>query len=187
MKFNILFQDTDYVAIDKPSGILVHPTQISSDRISCLGVLKEQIGCWIYPVHRLDRATSGVLVFALSSDSARALKELWPQGKVIKTYRAVVRGFLPENGEIDRPLRESKDKERVPAMSRYRRLAQVERSDAVGKYASARYSLAEVETLTGRYHQVRKHLAGISQSVFSREVWSPSIAPPCAGAQVRAS
>jgi tRNA pseudouridine65 synthase len=167
LEFKILFQDCDYVAIDKPSGILVHPTPLSPrERVSCLTSLRDQLGAWLYPVHRLDRATSGVLLFAFTPEAARNLMTSWQERNVSKHYRAIVRGWIAEHGEVDRPLRETEDKPRVEAKSIYRRLETVEFPDPVGRYPSARYSLVEVQTLTGRYHQVRKHLFGISHPII---------------------
>jgi tRNA pseudouridine65 synthase len=172
MEFRILYQDEDYVAVEKPSGILVHPSALSPrERVTCLSVVRDQLGAWLYPVHRLDRATSGVLVFAFTSESARLLMEGWQTSSVRKTYWAVTRGWVAEEGQVDRPLRETPDKPRVPAKSEYRRLREVEFSDAVGRYATARYSLVEVKTLTGRYHQVRKHLYSISHPIVGDTVY----------------
>lgn len=161
----VLWQDADYIAIDKPSGLLVHPSELAPGEPSCLKILRDQIGMRVNPVHRLDRQTSGVLVFALSSDSARALMQMWPEGGVRKRYQAIVRGWTAEQGEVDRPLRETPDKPRIPAKSLYRKLAQVELPDPVGRYATGRYSWVEVETLTGRQHQVRKHLLSIAHPI----------------------
>lgn len=162
----ILYADDDYVAIDKPSGFHVHPTALSPrERVTCQSLLRDQLGHWVYPVHRLDRATSGVLIMARSSDAARALATLWQERSVRKLYRAVARGWTAESGEIDRALAESAGKAKLPSRSVYRRLATVEMPDAVGRYPTARYSLVEVETFTGRYHQVRKHLFGISHPI----------------------
>jgi tRNA pseudouridine65 synthase len=167
----ILFQDTHYVAIQKPSGFLVHPSALSTDRVTCLSLLRDQIGQWLYPVHRLDRQTSGVLIFALTSEAARELMTTWPEGGVRKTYQAICRGFMPESGTVDRALRETQDKPRVPARSVFKRLETVEFPDAVGPYPSARYSRVEVETLTGRYHQVRKHLVSLSHPIVGDTVY----------------
>jgi tRNA pseudouridine65 synthase len=164
-ELTILWRDPDYVAIDKPSGILVHPTELAPGEPSCLKILRDQIGMRLYPVHRLDRQTSGVLIFALSSDAARALMMSWPEGEVRKRYHAIVRGWTAEQGEVDRALRETPDKPRVPARSLYRRLETTEFADPVGRYATARYSWVEVETLTGRQHQVRKHLLSIAHPI----------------------
>jgi tRNA pseudouridine65 synthase len=164
-ELTILFRDADYVAIDKPSGLLVHPTELAPGEPSCLRILRDQLGQWLYPVHRLDRQTSGVLIFALSSEAARALMTMWPEGGVRKHYHAIVRGWAAESGEVDRALREEPHKPRLPARSLYQRLRTVEFPDPVGRYPSARYSWIEVQTLTGRQHQVRKHMVAISHPI----------------------
>lgn len=158
---SILFQDENLVAIDKPSGLLVHKTELSRERVTAMSILRDQLGQWVYPAHRLDRATSGVLVFALSPEAARAIGLLFQEKKVFKAYYAIVRGHMADEGVIDHPLRESEDHERVPAVSRFKTLRRVELPHAVGRYATARYSLVRVETDTGRLHQVRKHLCSV--------------------------
>lgn len=162
---SIVWDDEGYVAIDKPSGLLVHPTALAPGEDSCLKILRDQIGLRLYPVHRLDRQTSGVLIFAKSSDAARALMMSWPEGNVRKSYQAIVRGWTAEEGFVDRPLRETPEKSRVSAHTDYRRKHVVELPDPVGRYATARYSWVEVRTLTGRQHQVRKHLLSISHPI----------------------
>jgi len=161
----VLWSDAGYVAINKPSGLLVHPTELAPGEDSCLRVLRDQLGIRLYPVHRLDRQTSGVLIFAKSSESARALMSTWPEGSVRKRYQAIVRGWTAEQGEVDRPLRETPEKPRVPARTLYRRKQVIELGDPVGRYATARYSWVEVDTLTGRQHQVRKHLLSIAHPI----------------------
>lgn len=124
-------------------------------------MLRNQIGQWVYPIHRLDRPTSGVLVFGLSSGSARSLAQEFEQRKVVKRYRAVVRGYTEESGVIDYPLQEEKWTEPQPAVTAYRKLAQVELPHPVGRYQTARYSLLEIQPQTGRMHQIRKHMKHI--------------------------
>jgi tRNA pseudouridine65 synthase len=152
------------VAIDKPSGLVVHRSALAGDRQTCLSLLRGQLGRWVYPVHRLDRGTSGVLVFCLDPESARPLAEAFAAGLVKKSYLALVRGVLPESGVIDRPLAEE-GRAALPALTRFRRLAQVELPRAVGRYPTSRYSLARVEPATGRWHQIRRHLEGISHPI----------------------
>ena len=157
----MLYRDEHFIAIDKPAGMLVHRTWIANDSEFVLQRLRDQIGQRVYPVHRLDRPTSGVLVFGLSSAAARALCELFEARTVIKRYLAVTRGYTDTKGVIDYPLREEPDRPAQPALTRYRRLATVELPIPVGRYATARYSLVEVEPETGRRHQIRKHFAHI--------------------------
>jgi len=157
----ILYQDQHYVAIDKPAGMLVHRTRIAEAGEYAMQRLRDQLGRRVYIVHRLDRPTSGVLLFALSSEAARDMCALFESRQVGKKYLAVVRGYTDAAGIIDYPLREEKHKEPQPAVTRYRRLATVELDIPVGRYPKARYSLVEVVPTTGRMHQIRKHFAHI--------------------------
>jgi tRNA pseudouridine65 synthase len=157
----ILHQDAHLVAVSKPSGLLVHRTGAASDRDTCMTLLRNQLRRWVYPVHRLDRGASGVLLFSLDPDTARIVTEAFTHRRVKKTYLAVVRGVVPDEGTIDCPLTETPEKEPAEARTVFTRLAQVELPHAVGRYETARYSLARVEPLTGRMHQIRKHMAHI--------------------------
>ena len=109
LSFRILYQDPHWVAIEKPAGFHVHPPEDSTHRIpaglNCVQVLRKQLNTYLYPVHRLDRATSGVLIFALSSESARSLSQQFRDRSVRKVYYCVVRGWVEDGGVIDSPLR----------------------------------------------------------------------------------
>jgi len=160
-KLPILYQDENYIAIHKPPGLLVHRTRISEDKRFVLQMLRNQIGQWVYPIHRLDRPTSGVLIFGLNSDAARMLAQEFEQRRVEKRYLAVVRGYTEEGGVIDYPLQEETWTERQSAVTAYHKLAQVELPYPVGRYQTARYSLLEIQPQTGRMHQIRKHMKHI--------------------------
>ncbi|MCW8889534.1 MAG: pseudouridine synthase [Sedimenticola sp.] len=160
-ELTIIYQDEHYIAVDKPAGMLVHRTRISEDTRFVLQQLRDQIGQRVYPVHRLDRPTSGVLVFGLDSDAARRLVGLFEQRLVTKRYLAVVRGYTDEAARIDYPLQEEAGRPHQDAVTEYRRLATVELPYGVGRYATARYSLLEVRPETGRMHQIRKHMKHI--------------------------
>ncbi|MDY0117807.1 MAG: tRNA pseudouridine(65) synthase TruC [Sulfurimonadaceae bacterium] len=171
----ILYKDEHIVVINKPSGLLVHKSMIDKHEIYyAMAMLRDQIGMWVYPVHRLDKPTSGVLLFALSSECARKISE---QIQTIeKQYIAVVRGYTPENGVIDHPLVEKQDKitdknakedkEAQEAMTCYERLATVELPHAIGKYEKTRYSLMLLTPKTGRKHQLRRHMKHISHHIL---------------------
>lgn len=141
-----------------------------------LQVLRDQIGQHVYPVHRLDKPTSGVLLFALSSQIARAVSELFQQHRVHKEYIAVVRGYAPESGRIDHALQHKPDKyadrdrsrERPAqeAVTRFRRLATVEIPIAVDRYPQTRYSLVSLQPQTGRKHQLRRHMKHIGHPMI---------------------
>jgi tRNA pseudouridine65 synthase len=169
---DILYRDDYVVAINKPSGLLVHRSLIDRHETRfAIQLTRDQIGQKVYPVHRLDKPTSGVLLFALDSDTARLLNAQFTAGLVHKTYLAVVRGHTAESGVIDYPLREEldkiadanadQDKPAQAALTHYQRLATTELPFPVGRYASARYSLLELTPKTGRKHQLRRHLKHI--------------------------
>jgi tRNA pseudouridine65 synthase len=127
----------------------------SRERIVALTVVRDRLGRRVFPVHRLDRATSGVLLLALDSGTARGLQEQLAGGLMRKLYLALVRGITPEEGVIDHPVPRSPEGPRVPAVTAYRRLATFER-----------YSLLEVAPQTGRLHQIRRHLKHISHPLI---------------------
>lgn len=168
---DILYQDDHLVAVNKPTGIMVHPSRMAGrQRRFVLQTVRDRIGRRLYPIHRVDRPTSGVLVFALSPEAARAMAAHFTARKIRKTYLAVVRGFIDEAGTVDDPLRR---KDQVggraappqEARTDYRRLATVELPHPVGPYETARYSLVEAFPLTGRMHQIRRHLNHIAHPI----------------------
>jgi len=171
----VLFQDEWLIAVHKPSGLLVHRSDIDRHETRfAVQILRDQIGHRVYPVHRLDKGTSGVLLFALDRDVARQVGAQFERQEVAKTYLAVVRGWPPEAGTIDHPLVRvvdvyagvAGDDTPLPAVTRYRRLAICELPYAVDRYPSSRYALLELEPLTGRRHQLRRHLKHISHPII---------------------
>lgn len=173
----LLYLDEDLAIINKPSGLLVHRSTIDRNETEfAMQILRDQLGQWVYPVHRLDKATSGVLVFALSSEVARLMMESFVGGGIAKSYLAVVRGFTKEAERIDSPLREEtdrmtdqnadKDQPAKEAITEYHRLATAELPYPVGRYATARYSLVHVNPLTGRTHQIRRHMKHIFHPIL---------------------
>ena len=167
MNLPVLYRDEHYVAIDKPAGLLVHRSPISRDRVFALQTLRDQIGRRVYPVHRLDRATSGVLVFGLSPEAAKALVAQFEALRVDKTYLAVARGWPDASGRIDHPVADEAGNG-IPqaAVTRYRRLAKIELPYPVDRYPSTRYALLEVVPDTGRRQQIRKHFKHISHHLI---------------------
>jgi len=168
----VIYQDEHLVAINKPSGLLVHRSLIDRHETRyALQLVRDQIGQYVYPVHRLDKPTSGVLLFGLSSDSARELSSQFVAGGVRKHYLAVVRGHCPAEGCIDYPLKDERDRIadrdrsiELPtrnAITHYRRLATAELPVAVERYPHTRYSLVALRPETGRRHQLRRHLKHI--------------------------
>ena len=168
----ILYQDEHIIAINKPSGLLVHKSPIDKhETVFALQLLRDQIGKYVYPVHRLDKPTSGVLLFALSSEIAQTMSLLFRSHEVEKEYIAIVRGYSAQEEEIDYPLKQMLDtkeqkeqgitKEAQEAQTYYERLATVELPYTVSRYPAARYSLLRLVPKTGRKHQLRRHMKHI--------------------------
>jgi tRNA pseudouridine65 synthase len=164
----ILFQDEYYVIINKPNGLLVHRTRIAEASIVefALQLLRDQLGQWVYPVHRIDRATSGILIFGLNGEAAGKLAQEFTEKRIDKTYWAIVRGYVNETETIDYPLKREPQEEPQQAITHFQRLAITELPIPVGRYQTARYSLVEVKPETGRMHQIRKHFAHISHYII---------------------
>lgn len=172
----VVFEDTDYIAIDKPNGLLVHRSWLAREATEfALQKVRDQIGQRVYPVHRLDRPTSGILLFAKSSDAAKAMTELFTERQVQKEYHAIVRGYLGD-GVLDYPLQEEldkiadkqaqTDKAPQPAVTRYQCLKQIELPFAVSKkHATSRYSLMHLLPETGRKHQLRRHMSHLRHPI----------------------
>jgi len=168
----IIYEDEDLIAINKEAGLLVHRTKIDKyETRFAVQELRDQIGKKVFPVHRLDKPTSGVLLFALNADMAAKISKIFEANKVTKEYLAVVRGYTEELGQIDYALKEQLDKmtdnladQNKPAQqakTNYRRLTTLELPIPVGRYDTSRYSLLAVEPLTGRKHQIRRHMKHI--------------------------
>lgn len=174
---DILYQDEELVAVNKPSGLLVHRSLIDTrEHEFAVQLTRDQIGQRVYPVHRLDRPTSGVLLFALSSDNARRLNEQFSERGIYKLYHALVRGYCEPDGTIDYPLKEqldkiadakaNQDKLPQPAITDYHCLQCRELPFEVGRYATVRFSLLELRPHTGRKHQLRRHLKHIFHPII---------------------
>ena len=165
---HLLHADDAIVAIDKPAGLLVHRSSLDAHETrSAAEMLRTQLGAPVWLLHRLDKATSGVLAFARSAAVASILGEAFESGQVRKRYLALVRGWPPAAGEIDYPLARdpelpSAGQPRLAAVTRYRRLACFEWPFADGVHATSRYALVEVEPLSGRRHQIRRHFKHIA-------------------------
>lgn len=162
----VLFQDEHFAAVFKPSGMMVHYNQFDRHSPVAVQTLRRQLGVKVHPVHRLDRATSGVLMFALSLDAARALSGVFERGEVEKRYLALVRGHLFQPQQIDRAIVHHETKQTQSAQTVVMPLAIATVPVPVGRYPEARYSLVSAHPLTGRRHQLRRHLRGINHPII---------------------
>lgn len=173
----ILYQDEVLVAVNKPAGMLVHRSWLDRHETQfVMQTLRDQIGQLVYPIHRLDRPTSGVLLFALNSEIANLLCLQFEQKQIEKQYLAVVRGYVTGHGEIDYPLKVQLDKiadkfsqpDKAPqsAVTFYEGLQTVEMPYGVGRYATSRYSLVRLIPQTGRKHQLRRHMKHIFHPIL---------------------
>ena len=166
MELEILYQDEHLVAINKPHGLLVHRSKIAMDADEfAIQILRDQIGQMVYPVHRLDRKTSGILVFALSPEINSLMQKQFMERKVDKKYIALVRGFIERKGTIDYPLRKEDGVEQ-DAVTHFKSLKQGELPFPSGKFETSRYSLVELIPETGRMHQLRKHMAHVFHPII---------------------
>lgn len=173
----IIYQDEYMVAINKPAGLLVHKSYLARKETHfAMTMLRDQIGQYVYPIHRLDRPTSGVLLFALSSDFARVLSELFSERGIKKGYLALVRGYLQGSDSLDYPLKEILDKiadkkanqNKAPqeAVTCWANVATCQYPEPIGQFAQARYSLVALRPMTGRKHQLRRHLAHLRHPII---------------------
>ena len=209
----LLYRDDQVVVVHKPAGLLVHRSMIDRHETRfALQIVRDQIGQRVTPVHRLDKGTSGVLLFALDDASARHLGRSFDLGLVDKRYLAVVRGWAPESGEIDHPLRriddaygsptlpsgvgrkilqvdgapsaasdDAKPPERLaalPALTRFQRLASAEiaqRVEPAQRFPTTRYSLLALQPVTGRQHQLRRHLKHIAHPIIGDATYGKGV------------
>lgn len=162
----ILYQDAHLVAINKPHGLLVHQSPIARDAEEfALQLLRDQLDQTVYPSHRLDRKTSGVLLFALDKESDRIMQQMFQNRQVEKKYWAIVRGFAPSAMTIDYALK-NENEIFQDAVTHFKTLEQYQIDVPFGKHATSRYSLVEAMPETGRMHQLRKHFAHILHPII---------------------
>jgi tRNA pseudouridine65 synthase len=177
VELEILHRDDDCIAVNKPPGMLVHRSRVDTlEDENVLTLLRDQIGQWVYAAHRLDRGTSGVLLFGLSPEIARYFAEEFEQRRVKKQYLAVVRGWPSDSGVIDRPLTPWFDRISDPhggtakpaqeAVTEYVTLDRSECDWSIGPYELSRYSLIQLHPLTGRRHQIRRHLNRLAYPII---------------------
>jgi tRNA pseudouridine65 synthase len=163
---DILFRDDHLIAINKPHGLLVHRSSIAADADEfAIQLLRDQIGLKVNPVHRIDRKTGGVLLFALDKSTEIVMQQQFMENKVQKKYLAIVRGHTPDSDKIDYPLRKENGTLQE-AFTAYSTLKRAEINVPFGAHVTSRYSLVEVTPETGRMHQIRKHLSHVFHPII---------------------
>lgn len=173
----IIYRDRWLVAVNKPAGMLVHRSWLARHETEfVMQTLRDQLGQHVYTVHRLDRPTSGVLVFALSAEVAHSLALLFEHHRIDKIYHAIVRGWLQQAATLDYPLLEQRDKiadkfasagrQAKSAVTHYQPLAFSELPLAIGRYSTSRYTLVELTPETGRKHQLRRHMSHLRHPII---------------------
>lgn len=155
INIEILFEDEHIIVVNKPANMLVHPYKAeSNDRVSVMKCLRNQIDQYVYPVHRLDRAVTGALLFTKSTKLVTEFQNIWHTDLVKKKYLALTRGIFEDSGFFDFAL---KDKNKIPkeALTYYHPLELFKTS-----------TLVEVEIKTGRMHQIRRHFSRTVQHLL---------------------
>jgi len=178
---DIIYRDEYFVAAYKPEGLLVHRSNIDKHETRfLLQELRNQLGQHVFPIHRLDKPTSGIILFALSPEIAALLQAQMESNQAKKEYLLVCRGYCQESGIIDHPLKPINDfkNKRTKAQSRksdkpaqdsvteYKRLGTVELDVEIDRYPKSRYSLVMARILTGRKHQIRRHFKHLSHPII---------------------
>ncbi len=170
----LLHHDQHLVAIDKPAGLLVHRSGLDAGETRfALQMLRDQLGRPVWPVHRLDKGTSGVLLFALDPVTAATLGRRFEAADGLrKLYLAAVRGWPPDEGLVDHPLRRLADDARAgrdevqDARTRFRTLSRHELPLPDRGFPTTRAALVELEPLTGRRHQLRRHMKHLAHPIL---------------------
>lgn len=166
MELEIIFEDETFVAINKPHGLLVHRTKLAKDATEfALQILRDQLGMHVYPCHRIDRKTSGVLLFTKDEGSNRKIQIMFADSLINKSYLAIVRGFTLDEERIEYPLRRE-DGKIQEAITNYKTIAKTEIDLPFAGQKTSRYSLVQVKPETGRMHQIRKHLDHIRHPII---------------------
>lgn len=162
---DVIYEDDSLIAINKPHGLLVHRSRIAADVTEyALQLVRDYIGQYVYLAHRLDRKTSGVLLFSKTKEANSQINTLFRERNIEKKYIAIVRGYIDQNGKIDYPLTEN-DKTQE-ALTHYQLNQRFEIPLALGHFETSRYSLVDLHPTTGRYHQLRKHMKHIFHPIL---------------------
>lgn len=162
-QLSVLYRDAALLIVCKPTGLVVHRGW-ATDRITALSLARDLAGQWVHPAHRLDRGTSGVLVFGLTPEAAQQVERAFAEGRVAKRYLALVRGMAPDAVTVDHPIAREEGKPKLPSTTHVARLEHFEvTNEETG--VTRRYSWVEARPITGRPHQIRRHLKHISHPI----------------------
>ena len=154
----IVYEDNWLIAINKPAGLLVHRSSIATNTdIYALQLLRDQVGFHVFPIHRLDRKTSGILLFAKDKSFVQAFQDALSSSESSKKYLAIVRGHFPKEVRVEYDLTNDKGKTQS-AITDFKLIKNAEIDVPFGKFKTSRYALIEAHPKTGRMHQIRKHL-----------------------------
>ena len=168
MDINIVYEDDWLILANKPSNLIVHHSKYARniDEVSLCQQLNQEFAKPIHPIHRLDRKTSGLIMFAKDKTSIPPLQQLFNEQNIQKTYIALVRGFVEGDGILDFPIRADETNVYKPAETHYKSIQSFEVDIPVLPYPTARYTLLELQPKTGRMHQLRKHMNKFSHPII---------------------
>ena len=169
MNLDIIFEDQFIICVNKPNNMVVHHAYHSrnvADETALLQLIQAEKGIKVYPIHRLDRKTSGIILLAKETIHVSKFQELFTNNEIEKTYYGVVRGFSPESKTIDSPVKGRDASIHKDALTYLKTLEQIVLEIPVKPYDSSRYSLVELKPKTGRMHQLRVHTSKISHPLI---------------------
>jgi tRNA pseudouridine65 synthase len=169
MSVQVLFEDEYILCVSKPNNMLVHHAHHSrnvANETSLLQYILDEKELKVYPIHRLDRKTSGIILLAKETHYVAKFQELFTKNEIQKTYYGIVRGYAPENKIIDSPVKGRDANLHKEALTHLKTLAKVTLKIPVKPYESSRYSLIEMLPKTGRMHQLRVHTNKISHPLI---------------------
>lgn len=166
----ILFSDSHFTIINKPPGMLVHRTSIADDTAPvALQLLRDQLERTVFPVHRIDRPTSGIVIFAHTPEITKLLQDQLAAKDARKQYTALVRGWMIEPVDCDRDVKNDRGMLKE-AFTRFVPVEHFELALPTNRYPTARFTIVEAFPETGRWHQIRQHLAQLRHYIINDRV-----------------